>query len=118
MALFQIHEKVLEVRDRLISLVINGNKASRCVLAAWLGWCLIGKLLALLWSVAILHHSKVSSLKDVILGRSFGKVLGTLRWSSGWKDLCMVSILFWKTDAKPSSSDASEPGGIVFPQVL
>ena len=58
---------------------------------------------------------RVTGLKDDILGRSFGKVIGTLRWSSGLKDLCMVSILSQKKDAKPSTSDASEPGGIGFP---
>ena len=57
---------------------------------------------------------RVTGSKDDIFGRSFRKVKGTLRWSSGLKDLCMVSILSWKK-AKPSASDALEPAGIGFP---
>ena len=34
MTLFQMHGKVPEVRDRLISLVIKGKKASGCVLSS------------------------------------------------------------------------------------
>ena len=36
---------------------------------------------------------RMTSLKDFILGRLLGKVLGTLRQSYGLKDLCMVLIL-------------------------
>ena len=61
---------------------------------------------------------RVNGLKDNILGRSFGKVIGTLRWYSGLTDVCMVSILSQKKHAKPSASDASEPGGIGFSQAL
>ena len=58
MALFQMLGKVSEVRDRLISLVINSKKASGCVLSSLVGWCLIGRWKALLWTLAILHHSE------------------------------------------------------------
>ena len=37
MALFQVCGKVPEVRDRLISLVINGKKASGCDLSSMVG---------------------------------------------------------------------------------
>ena len=111
MALFKVCGKVPKVRDRLSSLVINGKKASRYVLAAWLGWCPVHKW----WVSSHLTLVGVTGLKDVILGRSFGKVLGTLRQSSGLRDLHMVSVLSWKKDAKPSTTEAYEPGGIWFP---
>ena len=61
---------------------------------------------------------RVTGLKDIILGRSFGKVLGTLTQSAGLNDLHIVSILSEKNDAKPSASDASEPDSIGFPPRL
>ena len=64
---------------------------------------------------SLLTSLRVTSLKDVILGRSFVKVLGTLTQSSALNELHMVSILSQKKDAKPSASDASQPGGIGFP---
>ena len=118
MALFQMHGKVPEVRDRLISLVINGKKASGCVLGSLVlmvsDWQVVGFAL----DSSQLTSLRVTGLKDNILERSFRKVKGTLRWSSGLKDLHMVSILSQKKHAKPSASDASEPGGIGFPQAL
>ena len=49
---------------------------------------------------------KMTDLKDVILGRSFGKVLGTLRWSSEFKDVYGFNFIP-KKDAKAFASDAS-----------
>ena len=58
MTLFHMQGKVPEVKDKLMSLVIKGRKASWCVLAAWLEWYLIGRWWALLWTVAVLPHSE------------------------------------------------------------
>ena len=118
MALFQMHGKVPEVRDRLISLVINGKKASGCVLINMVGMVSDRQVVGFALVSSPLTLLRVTGLKDDILGRSFGKVIGTLRWSSGLKDLHMVSILSREKDAKPSASDASEPGGNGFPQAL
>ena len=114
-ALFQMHGKVPEVKDKLISLVINGRKTSGCVFSSLVGMISDKQVVGFALDSSHLTSLRVTDLKDNILGRSFGKVKGTLRWSSGLKDLCMVSILSWKKHAKPSASDASEPGGIGFP---
>ena len=44
---------------------------------------------------------KVTGLKNDILGRSFGKVTGTLRKSSTLNDSCIVSILSQKSMQSP-----------------
>ena len=56
MALFEMQEKVPEDKDKLMSLVLKGRKASGCVLAALLKWYLTGRWWALLWTEAALHH--------------------------------------------------------------
>ena len=104
MALFQMHGQVPEVRDRLISLVINGEKTSGCVLSNMVGMVSDRQVGGFALVSSPLTLLRVTGLKDDILARSFGKVIGTLRWSSGLKDLQMVSILSWKMDAKPSAS--------------
>ena len=118
MALFQVCGKVPEVRDRLISLVINGKKASGCLFSSMVGMVSNRQVVGFAVVSSHLTSLRVTSLKEVILGGSFCKVLGTLRWSSGLKGLHKVSILFWIKDAKPSASNASEPGSIGFPQAL
>ena len=116
MALFQMHGKVPEVRDKLISLVINGKRASGCVFSCLVGRVSDRQVVGFALDSSCLTSIRVTGLKDDILGRSFGKVKGTLKWSLGLKYLHMVSILSQKKHAKPSASDASEPGGTGFPQ--
>ena len=58
MALFQMQGKVPEVKDKLMSLVIKGRKASGYVLVACLEWYLIGRCWALLCTEVILYHSE------------------------------------------------------------
>ena len=103
MALFQMHEKVPEVRDKLISLVINGKKASGCVLSSLVGTVSDRQMMGFALDNSHLTSLRVTGLKDNILRRSFGKVKGTLRWSLGLKNLHMVSILSQKKHAKPSA---------------
>ena len=122
MALIQVFGKVPEFRDRLINLIINGKKASRCVLSSMVGMVSERQVVGFALISSHLTSLRVTSFKDVIFRRSFGisfgKVLGTLRWSSGLKDLHMVSILSQKKDVKPSTSDASDTGSTGFPQAL
>ena len=115
MALLQMQGKVPEVKDKLLSLVINGRKASGCVFSSLVGMVSDRQVVGLALDSSHLTSLRVTGSKDDIFGRSFRKVKGTLRWSSGLKDLCIVSILSQKKHAKPSASDASEPGGIGFP---
>ena len=115
MVLFQMHGKVPEVRDRLISLVIKGKKASGFVLSSLVGMVSDRQVVGFALDSSHLSSLRVTGLKDDILGRSFRKVIATPRWSSGLKDLCMISILSQKKHAKSSASDASDSGGIGFP---
>ena len=79
MALFQMHGKVPEVRDRLISLVINGKKVSKCVLSSLVGMVSDRQVVGFALDSSHLTSLRVTGLKDNILGRSFRKVIGTLR---------------------------------------
>ena len=115
MALLQVCVKIPEVKDRLISQVINGKKASGCLSSSIPGMVSDRQVVGFALVSSLLIALKVTSLKDAILGRSFRKVLGTLRQTSGLNDLHMVSILSWIKDAKPYASDAFEPGGTGFP---
>ena len=118
MALFQVCGKVPEVKDRLISLVVNGKKASGCVLSSMVGMVSDRQLVGFVLVSSHFTLLRVTGLKDVILGRSLGKVLGMQRQSSGLKDLHMVSIFSQKRDVKPSASDMCESGGTEFPPRL
>ena len=117
-ALFQIQGKVLEVRDRLNSLVIKGQKASGCVLSSLVEMVSDRQVVGFALDSSHLTLLRVTGLKDNIIGRSFGKVIGTHRWSSGLKDLHMVSILFQKKHAKPSASDVSELVALGLPKLF
>ena len=114
-ALFQMHGKVPEVKDKLISVVINGRKTSGCVFSSLVGMISDKQVVGFALDSSHLTSLKVTGLKNDILGRSFGKMTGTLRQSSRLNDLHIVSISSQKKHAKPSASDASEPGGIGFP---
>ena len=114
MALFQMQGKVPEVKDRLMSLVIKGRKVDRYVFSSLVGMVSERQVEGFALYRSGLTSLRVTGSKDDIFGRSFGKVKGTVRLSSGLKDLHMVSILSQKIQAKPSASAASEPGGIKF----
>ena len=83
MALFQMQGKVPEVKDKLISLVINGKKASACVLSSLVGMVSDRQVVGFALDSSCLTSLRVTSSKEVIFGRSFGKVKGTLRCLQG-----------------------------------
>ena len=90
MALFQMQGKVPEVKDKLMSLVIKGRKASGCVSSSLVGMVSDRQVVGFALYRGHLATLRVTGSKDDIFERSFGKVKGTLRWSSGLKDLHMV----------------------------
>ena len=73
MALLQMHGKVPEVRDRLISLDVNGMKASGCVLSSMVGMVSDRQMVGFALVSSPLTSLRVTGLKDDILGRSLGK---------------------------------------------
>ena len=73
MDLFQMHGMVPEVRDRLINIVINGKKASVCVLSSLVGMVSNRQVVGFALDNSHLTSLRVTGLKDNILGRSFGK---------------------------------------------
>ena len=79
MAPFQMHGQVPEVRGKLISLVINGKKATGCVLSSLVGMVSDRQMVGFALDNSHLTSLRVTGLKDNILGRSFGKVNDTLR---------------------------------------
>ena len=88
-----MHDKVPEVKDKLISLVINGRKISGCVFSSLVGMISDKQVVGFALDSSCLTSLKVTGLKNDIFGRSFGKVTGTLRQSSRLNDLHMVLIL-------------------------
>ena len=93
MALFQMQGKIPEVKGKLMSLVIKDRKAYGCVFSGLVGMVSDRQVVGFALDSSHLTSLRVTGSKDDIFGRSFGKVKGTLRWSSGLKDLHMVSFL-------------------------
>ena len=75
------------VKGKLISLVINGRKTSQCVFSGLVGMISDKQVVDFALDSSHLTSLKVTGLKNDILGRSFKKVTGTLRWSSRLNDL-------------------------------
>ena len=73
MALLQVCGKVPEVRDKFISIVFNGKRASGCVLSSMVGIVSNRQLVGFALVNSHLTSLRVAGLKDVILGRSLGK---------------------------------------------
>ena len=103
MALFQVCGKVPEDRDRLSSLFIKSKKASGCFVSNMVGGVSNRQVVGFALVSSHPTSLRVTSLMDVIFERSFRKVPGTLKQSSGLNDLCMVSLFPQKKNVKPSA---------------
>ena len=97
MALFQMQGKVPEVKDKLMTLVTKGRKASRHVFSSLVGMVSDRQVVGFALYRSHPTSLRVTGSKDDIFGRSFGKVKGTLRWSSGLKDLHVFNFILEKT---------------------
>ena len=72
-ALFQMHGKISDVKDKLISLVISGRKTSGCVFSTLVGIVSDKQVVGFALDNSCLTSSRETGLKSYILGKTFGK---------------------------------------------
>ena len=92
-ALFQGDRNVPDDTDKLISLVMSGRKTSGCIFSSLVGMVSDKQVVGFALDNSHLTSPEVTGLKKDILGKSFGKVKGTLGQSSRLNDSCIVLIL-------------------------
>ena len=71
-ALFQMHGKVPDVKDKLISLVISGRKTSGCVFSNLVVIVSHKQVVGFALDNSCLISSRETGLKSDILGKTFG----------------------------------------------